>query len=133
MDAPAPLTWDGTRLHVLDQTRLPHEEVVLELRGAADTAEAIKRLAVRGAPLIGATAASAQGIEFRLGDRDRGFDRPRERVIVRERRGWDDNGVVVRRGHRDVVTTGSVGCRTTIVKRENAYGQMVTKRIRECD
>ena len=85
--------------------------------------------------LMGATAVSAQGIEFRLGDTDRGFDRPRERVIVRERerRGWDEDRVVVRRGHRDVVTTGSVGCRTTIVKRENAYGQMVTKRIRECD
>jgi hypothetical protein len=82
--------------------------------------------------LMGATAVSAQGIEFRLGDTDRGYDRPRERVIVRERRGWDDDRAV-RRGHREVVTTGSVGCRTTIVKRENAYGQMVTKRIRECD
>jgi hypothetical protein len=85
--------------------------------------------------LIGATAVSAQGIEFRLGDTDRHWDRdrPRERVIVRERRGWDGDRVVVRRGHRDVVTTGSVGCRTTVVRRENAYGRMVTKRIKECD
>ena len=85
--------------------------------------------------LMGATAASAQGIELRLGpDVDRGWDRPsRERVIVRERRGWDDDRVVVRRRHRDIDVTGSVGCRTTIVKRQNAYGQTVTRRIRECD
>jgi methylthioribose-1-phosphate isomerase len=63
MDAPAPLSWDGTRLRILDQTRLPHEEVVLELRGAADPAEAIKRLAVRGAPLIGVAAGYGLAME----------------------------------------------------------------------
>src|SRR3954471_12054525 len=51
-----PLRWDGARLHILDQTRLPADEVVLELSGAADTAAAIQRLAVRGAPLIGVAA-----------------------------------------------------------------------------
>ncbi len=56
-DAPAPLRWDGRRLHVLDQTKLPGEEVVLQLTGAEDTANAIRRLAVRGAPLIGVAAA----------------------------------------------------------------------------
>ena len=49
--------WDGQRLSILDQTRLPAEEVWLRLHGAADTAAAIKRLAVRGAPLIGIAAA----------------------------------------------------------------------------
>jgi methylthioribose-1-phosphate isomerase len=52
----APLRWDGERLHILDQTRLPAEERVLTLTGADDTAEAIKRLSVRGAPLIGVAA-----------------------------------------------------------------------------
>src|SRR4051812_820724 len=56
-DAPPPLRWDGTRLHVLDQTLLPAREEVLVLEGADDTAEAIARLAVRGAPLIGVAAA----------------------------------------------------------------------------
>src|SRR3954469_17348681 len=53
----APLRWDGERLHILDQTRLPAHEEVLVLTGAHDTAEAIKRLSVRGAPLIGVAAA----------------------------------------------------------------------------
>src|SRR4051795_505234 len=47
------LRWDGRRLSILDQTRLPRAEVWLTLEGAADTARAIRRLAVRGAPLIG--------------------------------------------------------------------------------
>ncbi len=59
----APLTWDGARLRILDQTRLPFEERVIELRGAADTADAIGRLSVRGAPLIGVAAAYGLAME----------------------------------------------------------------------
>jgi methylthioribose-1-phosphate isomerase len=42
---------------VLDQRRLPAEEVDLRCRTAAEVAEAIKTLAVRGAPAIGVAAA----------------------------------------------------------------------------
>jgi methylthioribose-1-phosphate isomerase len=62
-NSPPALRWDGAALHVLDQTRLPAEEVVLTLSGAADTAEAIRRLAVRGAPLIGIAAAYGLAME----------------------------------------------------------------------
>jgi len=62
LDTP-PLRWDGEALHVLDQTRLPAEQVVITLAGAADTAEAIRRLAVRGAPLIGIAAAYGLAME----------------------------------------------------------------------
>jgi S-methyl-5-thioribose-1-phosphate isomerase len=65
------LHWDGRRLQVLDQTRLPAEEVVLTLTGADDTAEAIRRLAVRGAPLIGVAAAYGAAMEM-LGNPDPG-------------------------------------------------------------
>ena len=58
-DTPPPLRWDGERLHLLDQTRLPAEEVVLTLTGAEDSVDAIQRLAVRGAPLIGVAAGYA--------------------------------------------------------------------------
>src|SRR3954468_8709435 len=64
MDSPPAVHWDGHRLRILDQTRLPHEEVVLELTGAADTAEAIRRLAVRGAPLIGIAAGYGLAMEL---------------------------------------------------------------------
>ena len=62
-DAAPPLSWDGTSLRLLDQTRLPREEVVLTLSGADDTAAAIRRLAVRGAPLIGVAAGYGLAME----------------------------------------------------------------------
>ena len=57
------LRWDGRRLAILDQTRLPGAEVWLALEGARDTAQAIRRLAVRGAPLIGVAAAYGLAME----------------------------------------------------------------------
>jgi len=57
------LRWDGRALSVLDQTRLPGREAWLTLTGAEDTAAAIRRLAVRGAPLIGMVAAYGLAME----------------------------------------------------------------------
>src|SRR5215212_10051938 len=44
-------------VEIIDQTRLPHELVVARLAGLDDAARAIRDMQVRGAPLIGATAA----------------------------------------------------------------------------
>ncbi|MEO0278523.1 MAG: S-methyl-5-thioribose-1-phosphate isomerase, partial [candidate division WOR-3 bacterium] len=44
-------------LVILDQRKLPLEEVYISCKGVMDVAEAIKTLAVRGAPLIGIVAA----------------------------------------------------------------------------
>lgn len=44
-------------MQIIDQRRLPHEYVVHDLACWQDGAEAISRMLVRGAPLIGATAA----------------------------------------------------------------------------
>lgn len=54
---------DGA-LWALDQTRLPREEHELELRTAEEVADAIRRLAVRGAPLIGVAAAYGVAVEL---------------------------------------------------------------------
>lgn len=51
------LNSDGVGVDVIDQTKLPHGFEVLTLRAASEAADAIKRMVVRGAPLIGATAA----------------------------------------------------------------------------
>jgi methylthioribose-1-phosphate isomerase len=48
---------DGRGVVVIDQTRLPFEFVLRELRTTAEAADAIRRMVVRGAPLIGVTAA----------------------------------------------------------------------------
>lgn len=48
---------DGDAVLVLDQTRLPHEAAFVRLASLDDAAHAIRDMQVRGAPLIGATAA----------------------------------------------------------------------------
>ena len=48
---------DGRSVHIIDQTLLPHGFVTRTLGTVAEAAEAIKAMRVRGAPLIGATAA----------------------------------------------------------------------------
>ena len=48
---------DGRTVRIIDQTLLPHRFQVPPLAGLRDAAEAIARMQVRGAPLIGATAA----------------------------------------------------------------------------
>ena len=51
------ITWNDDYVRILDQTRLPEEEVYLECRTLDDIAGAIKRLSIRGAPAIGIAAA----------------------------------------------------------------------------
>ncbi|MGE5597982.1 MAG: S-methyl-5-thioribose-1-phosphate isomerase, partial [Bacteroidota bacterium] len=48
--------WEGDRLLVLDQTRLPSDVVYVECRGHRAVAEAIRTMRVRGAPAIGVAA-----------------------------------------------------------------------------
>jgi len=64
-----PVLYDEVRdlVRLLDQRRLPGEEAWLELSSAADVAEAIKTLAVRGAPAIGVAAAYGVAVEARRG------------------------------------------------------------------
>ena len=52
-----PLKFEDDRLFILDQTRLPNEEVEIELTTKEDVWDAIKKLKVRGAPAIGVCAA----------------------------------------------------------------------------
>ena len=53
----APVRWQGDRLHLLDQTRLPREEVERACATWEEVAAAIRTLVVRGAPAIGVAAA----------------------------------------------------------------------------
>jgi methylthioribose-1-phosphate isomerase len=52
-----PLEWKDGKLRFLDQTKLPFEEYFFETDDVEVVAGAIRSLAVRGAPLIGITAA----------------------------------------------------------------------------
>ena len=49
--------FDNNVVKIIDQTKLPHNILIKELKTADDAINAIKVMQVRGAPLIGATAA----------------------------------------------------------------------------
>ena len=53
------IEWRDGTVVTIDQTRLPHETVFLEMRNCREVAEAIKTMKIRGAPLLGAAAAFA--------------------------------------------------------------------------
>jgi methylthioribose-1-phosphate isomerase len=59
---------DAPRVVLLDQRRLPLEEVDLECESAAAVAEAIRTLAVRGAPAIGIAAGYGLALAALRGD-----------------------------------------------------------------
>jgi len=53
----SPMRWEGPGLRLLEQTRLPVEEIWIDCETPEQVADAIRRLAVRGAPAIGVAAA----------------------------------------------------------------------------
>jgi len=63
-----PIVWRDDALELLDQTRLPHEEHWLRCTTPGEVADAIRRLAVRGAPAIGVAAAYGVVLGMRSGE-----------------------------------------------------------------
>ena len=59
------LSEDGWSVTIIDQTLFPHRFETVQLRTPEDAARAIKDMLVRGAPLIGATAAYGMAIAMR--------------------------------------------------------------------
>ncbi len=57
-----PVAWTRDGLRILDQTRLPDRETYIHCTRVSQVVRAIKRLQVRGAPLLGITAAYAMAL-----------------------------------------------------------------------
>ena len=66
---------DGWSVGILDQTALPHAVERLTLKTVDDAAHAIKSMQVRGAPLIGVTAAYGLALAMRTDPSDSALDR----------------------------------------------------------
>ena len=49
--------FENNNVKIIDQTKLPHQFIIKDLKTVKDTINSIKTMEVRGAPLIGATAA----------------------------------------------------------------------------
>jgi methylthioribose-1-phosphate isomerase len=64
---------DGVTVEIIDQTKLPHEFVISQLSDLDDAAHAISSMMVRGAPLIGGTAAYGVALAMRADASDAGL------------------------------------------------------------
>jgi len=72
---------DGRTVVVIDQTRLPHVFETLDLTTLEDAAVAIETMVVRGAPLIGATAAYGMALGMAEDASDAGLERSAVRLL----------------------------------------------------
>ncbi|GJD50855.1 Methylthioribose-1-phosphate isomerase [Methylobacterium crusticola] len=72
----------GHGICVIDQTRLPFAFEIRTLRSAEDAAVAIRTMIVRGAPLIGATAAYGLALALREDASDRGLEEAVRRLAA---------------------------------------------------
>jgi len=73
---------DGTTVGIIDQTRLPFDFAERPLHSLEDAAEAITVMRVRGAPLIGATAAYGICLAMRADPSDDALDRAYDRLLA---------------------------------------------------
>ena len=72
---------DGA-VRIIDQTRLPHEFSVITLDSLPQAAKAIRDMWVRGAPLIGATAAYGMAIAMRANPSDNGLTHAHDTLMA---------------------------------------------------
>jgi methylthioribose-1-phosphate isomerase len=73
---------DGASVGIIDQTRLPHEFATLRLTNLNEAAHAIRTMQVRGAPLIGATAAYGVAMALGADASDRSLDEACEILLA---------------------------------------------------
>jgi methylthioribose-1-phosphate isomerase len=76
------LNGDGKSVEIIDQTKLPHKFETVTLRTLEDAARAISTMQVRGAPLIGATAAYGVALALRTDASDEALDRACEVLVA---------------------------------------------------
>jgi len=73
---------DGWSVRIIDQTVLPHELRVARVADLESAARAIADMQVRGAPLIGATAAYGLALAARADPGDGALDHARTRLLA---------------------------------------------------
>ena len=72
----------GWQVEIIDQTKLPHAFETVRLGALDDAAQAIRTMQVRGAPLIGATAAYGVALAMRAEPSDEALDRAYDLLIA---------------------------------------------------
>lgn len=73
---------DGWAVEIIDQTRLPFDFVTVRLENVDDAAVAIRDMLVRGAPLIGATAAYGMALAMQADASDENLGNAYEKLLA---------------------------------------------------
>ncbi|GAA4248461.1 S-methyl-5-thioribose-1-phosphate isomerase [Azospirillum formosense] len=73
---------DGWTVEIIDQTRMPHDFAVARLTNLDEAAHAIRAMLVRGAPLIGATAAYGVALAMRADPSDAALEAACARLLA---------------------------------------------------
>ncbi len=76
------LAEDNWGVEIIDQTRLPHEFVIVRLESMEEASIAIKNMLVRGAPLIGATAAYGIALAMRSNPSDNNLTQSYQHLLA---------------------------------------------------
>lgn len=80
------IEWRDDRVIMIDQRKLPGEEVYVECRDFEDVAEAIEKMVIRGAPAIGVAAAFGVALGFSRVERSKDSQAEFSRISARLRR-----------------------------------------------
>ena len=75
------LNANGRSVDIIDQTALPHQFEIRSLNHVVDAAEAIRTMRVRGAPLIGATAAYGMALAMHEQADDQSLEQARSMLL----------------------------------------------------
>ena len=73
--------YEGNIVKIIDQTKLPHQFVIKDLKSVKDAINAIKVMEVRGAPLIGGTAAYGMVLAIQESTDKEFIDKSAEKLI----------------------------------------------------
>jgi methylthioribose-1-phosphate isomerase len=76
--------FENNTVKIIDQTKLPHKFVIKDLKTVKDSINAIKKMEVRGAPLIGATAAYGMVLAI-IENKDQSFLKTSARELINSR------------------------------------------------
>ena len=76
--------FENNSVKIIDQTKLPHQFIIKNLKTVRDSINAIKTMEVRGAPLIGATAAYGLVLSI-IEDNDQSFLKKSSKSLIASR------------------------------------------------
>ncbi|MGB2765291.1 MAG: S-methyl-5-thioribose-1-phosphate isomerase [Candidatus Aminicenantaceae bacterium] len=77
------IEWDKDKVIMIDQRKLPKEEVYVECKDSNQVAEAIEKMIIRGAPAIGVAAAYGVALGLLNVKKEENLDEEFNRIILR--------------------------------------------------